>query len=55
MPKPSRKSTQKGNVFGGNELKSLGIEPKGGNELKDRVEPAALAEIIAQTYLLSRL
>ena len=33
-----------------NELKSLGIEPKRENELNDKVEPEALAEIIKQVY-----
>jgi hypothetical protein len=36
--------------FWENELKSLGIEPKRENELNDRVELEALAEIIKQVY-----
>ena len=33
-----------------NELKSLGIEPKRQNDLNDRAELEALAEIIKQVY-----
>ena len=36
--------------FWENELKSLGIEPKRENELNDRAELEALAEIIKQVY-----
>jgi hypothetical protein len=36
--------------FRENELKSLGIEPKRENELNDKAEPEALAEIIKQVY-----
>ena len=36
--------------FWENELKSLGIEPKRENELNDRAELEALAEIVKQVY-----
>ncbi len=36
--------------FWENELKSLGIEPKRENELNDKAELEALAEIIKQVY-----
>jgi hypothetical protein len=36
--------------FWKNELKSLGIEPKRENELNDKAELEALAEIIKQVY-----
>jgi hypothetical protein len=36
--------------FWENELKSLGIEPKRENELNDRAELEALAEMIKQVY-----
>ena len=36
--------------FWENELKSLGIEPKRKNELNDKAELEALAEIIKQAY-----
>jgi hypothetical protein len=43
-----RPSDKKG--FWENELKSLGIEPKRKNELNDKAELEALAEIIKQAY-----
>ena len=36
--------------FWENELRSLGIEPKRENELNDKSELAALAEMIKQVY-----